>query len=134
MVAWGDFESMALHYIKLLASPIHRDPIWIEDGDGGSYGVCSYKEYVELLEKHGVNRHRLVSTMTRVEFMGLLLARYKDFFPEDEDAVEKKDISTGEQPSDKSATLDAGGNRGPEGGHGAGIGGQPEKDSNRTVH
>lgn len=95
-VVWGDFESMALHYIKLLASPTEKDPIWIEDGDGGPYGICSYQEYAELLSKHGEGKYRPVSTMTRVEFMGLLLVRYNDFFPEEEDADNEESVQAGQ--------------------------------------
>lgn len=133
-VAWGDFESMALHYIKLLASPIHKDSIWIQDGDSGPYGVCSYQEYAQLTAEHGEGRYRPVSTMTRLEFMGLLLVRYSDFFPEVEDATKKKDIQAGEQPGAEHTVLDARGDRTEKGGHGAVDGDEQEEDSNRTVH
>jgi len=133
-IAWGDFDSMALHYIKLLASTIHKDPIWIEEGDGGPYGVCSYQEYADLVKLNGQGRYRPVSTMTRVEFMGLLLVRYSDFFPEDEDATKEKDISTGELFGSEHPAVDAGGDRGQEGGRGADVGSQKEEDNNRKVH
>lgn len=133
-IAWGNFESMALHYIKLLASPTERDPIWIEDGNSGTYGVCTYMEFAQLVALRGEGTYRPVCTMTKVEFLGLLLIRYKDFFPEEENGNEKKDISTGELSSGEPAALDAGGDRGSEGGRGDGNGRGKKKDNSGTVH
>lgn len=133
-IAWGDFDSMALNYIKRLADPKENDPIWIEDGDGGPYAICSYQEWAKLCREHGSGRYRPVSTMTRVEFMGLLLVRYKDFFPEENDVDKKKDISTGELFSSERSTVDAGSDRTEEGGPGEDAVGRQEEDNHRTLH
>jgi len=133
MVTWGDFDSMATHYIRLLASTKERDPIWIEDGSGGTYGVCSYQEYAQLVSEHGEGRYRPVSTMTRVEFMGLILVRYKDFFTEDEDDPEKKDLSAGKQLRSESTAMDDGPSGVKVGGLGDDVGGSKEENNHRTV-
>lgn len=133
-IAWGDFDSMALHYIKMLSSPIHEDPVWIEDGNDGPYGVCSYQEFAQLVGEHGTGRYRPVSTMTRVEFMGLLLVRYNDFFPEESDGVEKEGVQTGEQPGGEHSIVDVRRDRRKEGGSGEGDGRSEEEDNNRKVH
>lgn len=133
-IAWGDFDSMALHYIKLLADPKEKDPIWIQDGERGPYGVCEYWEFASLIEMQGEGKYRPVSTMSREEFMGLLLVRYRDFFPEEEDDVKKKDISTGELFGGEPSAVDAGGDRSSEGGRSEDSGGGKKEDIDRTVH
>lgn len=97
-IVWGDFDTTALCYIKRLASETELDPIWFEDGPDGPYGVATYQEWAQLCERRGPDKLRPVSTMTRVEFMGLLLVRYRDFFPEEKDADTEKSVQAGQQP------------------------------------
>lgn len=111
-IAWGDFEDMAVHYLRELAKREDETPLLFRKTTGSVYGVCKAVEYKGLCEVDSPLAYRLVCMTIPDEFMGLLLARFLDFTTEEENDVKKKDISTGELFGGESAAVDAGGDKG----------------------
>lgn len=133
-VVWGDFESMAVHYLKQLPKMKKGPLVFFYDMTLNTYGVCDVPELASMMNEKGIGKIRPICCMLEDEFIGLLIARYRDFFKEEADGAKEKDISAGEQSGDQSAALDAGGDQSSEGGRGKDNGGQQEEDNNRTVH
>ncbi|MBA7680029.1 hypothetical protein ES703_88336 [subsurface metagenome] len=106
-VAWGNFEDMAVYYLRELAKRGEETPMMICKTLEPVYGVCSYVEYAGLIEMSGPGMLRPVSAASPDEFMGLLFARYLDFAKEDENADDKEDLPTGQQSGDKHTDVDA---------------------------
>lgn len=133
-VVWGDFESMAVFYLKELAKRGEDTPLMLCKLTEPVYGVCSCIEYAKMIRKMGHGLYRIVSAASADEFMGLVMARFMDFMEDEADGSEKKDIPAGQQPGSERAALDAGGDKGEEGGRGENPGSQQEEDNHRKVH
>lgn len=86
-VVYGDFESMALHYLKELAKNREKATVLFMNVKEGTYGVGTLEEFLESKDKMAPSPYRVVCMTTAEEFIGLLFARYSDFLPGGDDAV-----------------------------------------------
>jgi len=87
-VAWGEFEDMAIHYLRELAKRGEETPMLFCKTIEPVYGVCTYKEFAEMQLLSGTGMYRPVSAATPDEFMGLLFARFADYIEEKKDAID----------------------------------------------
>lgn len=116
MTVWGKFEDMALCYLKELAKKSDESHMMFCRTLEPVYGVCTYKEFADMVALSGQGMYRPVITMDRDEFVCMLTIRYADLFMEEKDDVKKENIQTGEQPGDKHPVVDAGSDRVEKGG------------------
>lgn len=86
-IVYGDFESMALHFLRELPKKRKGNLVFFHDMTRDTYGVCDAPELAELVDAKKIGKVRPVCCMTAGEFTGLLFARYLDFFPGVDDAV-----------------------------------------------
>lgn len=96
--AWGEFDDMAVHYLRELAKRGPETPMLFSKEIEQVWGVCTYREFAEMQTLSGQGMYRPVCAASADEFMGLLLARFMDFTEVEKDADEKKDLSAGQQP------------------------------------
>lgn len=95
-VVWGIFEDMSVFYLKELAKREQQVPLLIKKTTSLAYGVCTSREYAELVTKEGMAIYRPVCAASPDEFIGLIMARYDDFLPEEVNGTKKTDLSAGE--------------------------------------
>lgn len=133
-LVWGEFQDMAIFYLKELAKRGSETPMLFSATEELVYGVCTLEDFGKLVGSKGLGMYRPVCAASSDEFMALLLARFMDFSEEESDDNEKKDISAGEQSSRQPTSVDARGDQGTEGGRSENPSGQREKDNDRTVH
>jgi len=115
---WGDFASMAVHYLRELAKRGEQRPMLICKELEPVYCVCTYAEYAEMITLSGRGMYRPVSAASPDEFMGILFARFGDFIEEEEEDATEESVQTGQQPGDKHSTMATGGDSGKAQGHG----------------
>ena len=77
-IVWGNFESMALHFLRELSNPETPPPVLFSKTKEAAYGVATYAEFADMLELSGVGMYRPVAAMDAEEFLGLFLARFHD--------------------------------------------------------
>jgi len=113
--AWGEFEDMAIYYLRELAKRGEETPMLFCKELEPVYGVCTYAEYARMVALSGQGMYKPVSAASADEFMGLVFARFSDFAKEDESADSTEDLSTGQQPGNQHTNVDAGNDRAKEG-------------------
>lgn len=91
-IAWGEFEDMAIHYLRELAKRGDETPMLISKVGATVYGVCTYAEFAVMISGLGRGMYRPICSALPDEFMGLMLARFHDFTTEEENGVEEKDL------------------------------------------
>lgn len=126
-VVYGDFESMALHYLKVLAVEDGFIPIFFGLTVEESYGVASPDEYREIVETQPAGNIRPIAAMSSDEWVGLMIVRHKDFFREAEDADVEESVQAGDESGGDVAGVDAGTDREREGEDAGGGGDAGEK-------
>lgn len=85
-IVYGTFEDMAIFYLKELAKWGEETPVLFCKMTELTYGVCTGKDFADMIVESGYGVYRPVSAASPDEFMGLLIARYRDFFGENQDA------------------------------------------------
>lgn len=133
-VAWGNFDDMALYYLKCIGYKSLDGVIMFCKTLEPVYAVGTYAEYKECVELSGQGMYRPVIAMSADEFIGILLARFPDIVEVATDAVEEENIQTGKQPGAEHTDLDARGDRTETGRHSENNGGGEKEDNCGTVH